>query len=69
MDLQGNVNRSISIGGYWIFDYYYNKVLCLTQEYLDIICSPSIGKETFTTFQSVFYAVRYSWAPGNLKKG
>ena len=27
----GNVNRAISIVGYWIFDSNYKKSLCLTQ--------------------------------------
>ena len=31
-----NVNHSISIVGYWIFDSNYKKSLCLTQESLDI---------------------------------
>ena len=69
MDSLGNVNHDISILGHWIFDSNYKKALCLTQESLDIICYLSIGEELISTFQSVFYAVRYSWAPGNLKKG
>ena len=40
----GNLNRAISIVGYWILDSNYKKALCLTQKLLDIICSPSIGK-------------------------
>ena len=50
------------------FDSNYKKKLCLTQELLDIIYSPSIGEELVTEFQSVFYAVRYSWAPIDIKK-
>ena len=69
MDSLGNLNHAISILGHWIFDSNYEKALCLTQESLDIICYPSIGEELIPKFQSVFYAVRYSWAPGNLKKG
>ena len=68
MDSPGNVNHAISIGGCWIFDSNYKKAPFFTQESLDIICSPSIGKELVATFQSVFYAFRYSWAPGNLKE-
>ena len=68
MESLGNVNNAISIVGHCIFDYNYKKALFLTQELLDIICSTSIGKELVATFISVFYAVRYSWAPGNLKK-
>ena len=63
MDSIGNLNRDISIVGRWIFDSSYNKSLWLTQESLDLICSPSIGEEQVATFQSVFYAGRYLWAP------
>ena len=69
MDSQGNVNHSISIVGHWVFDSKYEKLLCFTQELLGIICYPSIGKEIIAKFQSVFYAVRYSWAPNHLLKG
>ena len=69
IDSLGNVNHAISIVGDWISDSNYKKALCLTQEWLDIICYPFIVEEIIATFQSVFYAVRYSWAPGNLKKG
>ena len=44
MDSLVNVNHSIGIVGHWIFDSNYNKSLCLTQEYLYIICSPCIGE-------------------------
>ena len=44
MESLGNVNHAISIVGNWIFDSNYKKALCLTQELLDLICSPSIGK-------------------------
>ena len=40
----------------------------MTQESLDVIFSPSIGEYQVETFQLVFYAVRYIWAPINLKK-
>ena len=60
MLLLGNMNHDISIVQYWIFDSNYNKALCLTQELLDIMCSPPIGKEQVATFQFVFYDVRYS---------
>ena len=68
MDSLGNVNRAISVVVYWIFYSNYKKSLCLTQELFDIICSNFIGKEMVAAFQFVFYAVRYSWAPGNLKE-
>ena len=66
MDSLGNVNHAISIVGYWIFDSNYEKAICLTQETLDLICYPFIGEELVSVFQSVFYAVRYIWVPGNL---
>ena len=47
------VNRAIIIVGHWIFDSDYKKTLCLTQEYLDIICSPYIDEEQVATFQSI----------------
>ena len=31
MDSLGNLNHAISIVGYWISDFNYNKSLCLTQ--------------------------------------
>ena len=62
-----DVNHVISIVGYWVFDSNYEKVLFLTKESLYIICSPSIGEEQISAIQSVFYAVRYMWAPINLK--
>ena len=68
MDSLGNVNRAISIVGYCIFDSNYEKELCLPQESLDVICYPSVGEEQVATFQSIFYAVGYIWAPIHLKK-
>ena len=59
MESLGNVNHAISILWYWIFDSNYEKALYLTQESLDIICSPSVGKEQIAMFRSVFYTVRY----------
>ena len=67
MDTLGNVNNDISILGYWIFDSNYEKSLCLTRESLDIIFSPSVGEEQVVKFETVFYAVRCLWSPGNLK--
>ena len=68
MESLGDFNHFISIVEHWVFDSNYNKALCLTQELLDIICSPSIGKEQVATLRSVFYAVRYIWAPIHIKK-
>ena len=69
MDSLGNFNHAISMVGNLIFDSNYKKALCLTQECLVLIRSPSIGKELVPTFRSVFYAVRYIWAPVPLKRG
>ena len=66
MESLGNMNHAISVVGYWIFDSNYEKALCLTHELLDIICSTPIEEELVATFISEFYAVRYSWSPGNL---
>ena len=67
MKLLVNVNPNIRIVRYCIFESNYEKSLYLTQESLDIICSPSIGEEQAATFQSVFYAVGYIWAPIHIK--
>ena len=60
------MNHAIIIVGHWIFDSNFKKALFLKQESLDLICSPSVGKEKVATFRSVFYAVGYIWAPINL---
>ena len=31
MEVLRDVNRAFSVVGYWIFDYNYEKTLCLTQ--------------------------------------
>ena len=69
MDTLGNVNHVISILGHFIFDSNYEKALCLTKESLDLVFSLSFDKEQVATFETVFYAVRYMWAPGNLEIG
>ena len=51
MDSLGNVNRAISVVGYWIFESNYEKALYLTQESLDVICSHSVGEEQVKMFQ------------------
>ena len=68
MDSLGNTNYAISIVGHCIFDSNYKKALSFTQKCLDIICSPSVGEEQVTAFRSVFFAVRYIWAPTHIKK-
>ena len=50
MDSLENMNHAIIIVGSCISDSNYKKSLCLTQESLDIICSPSIGEEQVATF-------------------
>ena len=64
----GNVNHAISIVGHWIPYSNYKKEMFLTQELMDQICYPSIDKEIVATFRSVFYSIRYIWAPIHLKK-
>ena len=58
MDSLGNVNNSISIVGYWIFDSNYKKALFLHRESLDMICGQSVGEEQADKFEIVFTAVR-----------
>ena len=68
MDSLGNVNNAISVAGYWVFYSNYKKALYMTKELLDIICSSYIDEEIVETFISVFYSVRYIWAPDKLKE-
>ena len=56
-----NVNHAISIVGYWIFDSNYEKSLCLTQESLDVICSPLIGKKKLQCFNHYFTLFSTFW--------
>ena len=44
METLGNLNRDISIVGYWIFHSNYKQSLCLTIESLDIMYSPSVDE-------------------------
>ena len=69
MDSLVNLNRDISIVGYQIFDSNYKQALFMTGELWDLICSPSVGEEQVVNFETVFYAVRYMWSPGNLNIG
>ena len=57
MDSLENVNRAISVVGYWIFDSNYKKSLVLNRESLDIIFAPSFGEEHAADFETVFDAV------------
>ena len=69
MDSLENVNHAISIVHSWIFESNHEKAPRMTRESLDIICSPSVGEEQVVEFETVFFALRYMWAPGNLKIG
>ena len=44
MSSLGNVNHSISVFRYWIFDSNYEKALVLNRESLDMICALSVGE-------------------------
>ena len=68
MESLGNVIHAIIIVGNWIFDSNHKKACFLTQVSMDLICSTSTGEEVVATFKSIFYAVRYIWAPIHLKK-
>ena len=68
MDSLVDVNRAISVVRYWIFDSNYNRALVLNIESLDMICAPSVVKEKFTVFQTLFTAVRYIFSDARLKK-
>ena len=69
MDSLGNVNHAIVVVCSWIFYSNYEQALFLTRESLDLICSPSVGEELVVKLETVFFAVRYMWEPGNLKIG
>ena len=58
MDSLGNVNNTISVVGWWIFDSNYKKTLVLNRASLEIICAPSDGEEQATKFETVFDKVR-----------
>ena len=55
MDSPRNVNHAISIVGHWICYSSYDKALCLTQESLDIICYPSIGKTNYNVLIRILF--------------
>ena len=69
MDTLESLSHAISIVGYWIFDSNNEKLLFLTREPLDLICSTPIGEEQVVNFETVFYVVRYMWSPANLDMG
>ena len=59
MNSLGNVNHAIGVVGYCIFDSNYKRALVLNIESLDIFCSPSVGEDQVTEFETIFIAVRY----------
>ena len=59
MDYLKNVNYSISVVGYWIFDSNYRKALVLNRESLDMICAPSVSEEQDANLETVFSVVVY----------
>ena len=58
MDSLENLNRDISVVGYWIFGSNYKKEFFLHRASLDMICSPYVGEEKADKFEPVFAAVR-----------
>ena len=63
-----NVNRAISVVGYWIYDSDYQRALVLNIASLDMICAPSVGEEQVAKFELFFTAVRYICLDAHLKK-
>ena len=68
MDYLGNVNHSISVFEYWIFDSNYKRSLVLNRESLDMICATYVVVEQVAKFEKVFTAVRYIFLDARLKK-
>ena len=68
MDDLGNVNRAISVVGYWIFDSNYKKALFRNRESLDMICAQYVGEEEAAEFEKLFSSVRYICFDAQLKK-
>ena len=69
MDSLRNVNRAISVVGYWIFDSNYKKSPVLNRASLDMIFAPSMVEEQATKSELVFTAVQYIRSAAQLKKG
>ena len=59
MDSLGNVNHTIRVVGYSIFDTNYEKALVINRESLDMIFAPYFGEEIVSVFETVFTAVIY----------
>ena len=64
----GNVNHTISVVGYWMFNSNYEKLLILNRESLDLICAPSVGEKQLAAFERVFCAVIYIFSKAHSKK-
>ena len=69
IDTLVNVNRTISIVCYWIFESSYEKAMFLTKKSMDLVCYPSVGEKQVAKLETVFYAVRYMWEPIDIKIG
>ena len=59
MDSLDNVNHTINVVGYWIFDSNYKKALILNRQSLNMICAPSVGEEQVAEFETLVTSVRY----------
>ena len=68
MDSLGNVNNSISVVEYWVFDSNYKKALVLKRALFYMIFYLLVGKEQVADFETVFTSVRYIWSKANLNK-
>ena len=68
MDSLDNVNHTINVVGYWIFDSNYKKALILNRQSLNMICAPSVGEEQVAKFETVFTSVRYIFSTAHFKK-
>ena len=69
MDSLGNVNHTISVVGYWIFDSNYEKALFLNRASLEIICASSVGEGQGAKCKLVFTSVRYICSAAQLERG
>ena len=67
-DSLGNLNHTISVVGYWIFDSNNKKALVHNIESLHIIFTPSVDEEQAAKFETVFATVRYILLDSSLNK-
>ena len=68
MDYLANLNHSISVDGYWIFESNHKRARVLHIESLDLICAPSVVEEQVAKFETLFTAARYIFLYAHLKK-